>query len=429
MMNYKETLDYMYSQLPMFQRIGRPAFKPNLSNSWKLMDLLDNPHNKIKTIHIAGTNGKGSTAHFITSVLQEHGYKVGLYTSPHLKDFRERVRINGEMISKDYVVDFINDNKERFANIGLSFFEMTVGMAFKYFADEKVDIAVIETGMGGTLDSTNVITPLLSVITNISFDHTQFLGDTLAKIATEKAGIIKTDVPVVIGEKHPETAPVFQKTCLSKDAKLVFAADNISFSQWEKNNNLLYCNDIYYNTEKLFDQLASSLTGNYQKKNIVTALAALQELKNIMPIKNDKIQLGFLNVIENTKITGRWQTLNTTPLTICDTGHNIDGIEYVINQIKETEYDKLHFVIGMVNDKDIGSVLSMLPKEATYYFCKANIPRGLEVEKLMQEAEQHGLHGSAYPSVQKAFETATLLAKNNDLVFVGGSTFTVAEVL
>ncbi|MEA3505454.1 MAG: folylpolyglutamate synthase/dihydrofolate synthase family protein [Bacteroidota bacterium] len=428
-MNYEETLKYMFSQLPMFQRIGRPAFKPDLGNSWKLMDLLDKPQNRFKTIHIAGTNGKGSTAHFITSVLQEHGYKVGLYTSPHLKDFRERIRINGEMVSKEYVIRFMENYKQRFSDIGLSFFEMTVGMAFKYFADEKVDIAVIETGMGGRLDSTNVITPLLSVITNISFDHTQFLGETLSKIAFEKAGIIKTDIPVIVGEKHPDTNSVFEKQCAKENSKLIYATDSISYSKSSKDKHFLCIEDISINNKKSFDKISSPLTGNYQKKNIVTALASLEELKEILSLKKEKIESGFKNIIKNTQITGRWQVLNEIPLTICDTGHNLDGIQYIINQIDEIEYKTLHFVLGMVNDKNIDTILNLLPKDATYYFCKADIPRGLEVKKLIEQAQQFGLKGSAYPSIKEAFETAKQNADNKDLVFVGGSTFTVAEVL
>lgn len=405
-MNYKETLDFLYSQLPMFQRIGPAAYKADLSNTIRLCGLLGNPEHGFHSVHIAGTNGKGSVSHMLASVLQEAGYKTGLYTSPHLKDFRERIRINGEMVSKAFVVDFINRYKDEFTKIGLSFFEMTVGMAFQYFKEEEVDIAIIETGMGGRLDSTNILWPLLSVITNIGFDHTQFLGNTLEKIAAEKAAIIKKGIPAIIGETQKEIEDVFIKRAKEVETNLSFA-DQLDLPEVEP-----------------------GLQGSWQKRNTRTAVAALKNLVGLgFDITDEHIRVGVKNTLSNTGLLGRWQTLNEKPQAICDIGHNRDGIREVLNMICHMPHHNLHFVIGLVADKNVDPVLQLLPKDATYYFCKADIPRGLDAEKLKKSAHEYGLIGSVYPSVKEAYQQALKDASENDLVFVGGSTFVVAEIL
>lgn len=405
-MTYQETLDYLFQQLPMYQRVGNAAYKTDLQNTIELCEILDNPQYKFKSIHIAGTNGKGSTSHMLASVLQEAGYKVGLYTSPHLKDFRERVKINGEMISEEGVIDFVNRFKTQFEQINLSFFEWTVGLAFDYFAKQKVDIAVVETGLGGRLDSTNIVTPDLSIITNIGLDHTQFLGDTLLKIATEKAGIIKTNVPVVIGETQGETQEVFIKAAKEQIAPIVFAD--------QQNKQVLECD----------------LKGLYQQKNVQTAIIAINQLQNKgWAITDKNISIGMKNVVNNTGLMGRWQILQNHPTIICDTGHNEAGITYITQQLKQERYHKLHFVFGAVNDKSIFSILKLLPKDATYYFCEANIPRALNVNELYQQAVESGLKGNKFSSVNLALNTAKNQASNDDLIFIGGSTFVVAEVV
>lgn len=426
-MTYQETLDYMLLSLPMFQRIGAAAYKNNLDNTYRLMEGLGNPHKKLKCIHVAGTNGKGSTSHFLASILQEHGFKVGLHTSPHLKDFRERIRIQGEMISQQDVIDFVETHKSLLENVKPSFFEMAVGMAFHHFAKKNVDIAVIEVGMGGRLDSTNIITPLLSVITNIGFDHMQFLGDTLGKIAKEKAGIIKQEVPIVVGESHCETKSVFMKTAMEKDSPVTFADEHFSLENTTIEEDQLHTN-VLREHKPYLQKVISPLAGEYQKKNLVTVCAAIETLK--LPnfeLEPEKIKKGIAEVVNNTHLMGRWQILSHSPLTICDTGHNEDGIQYVLKQIAHTPHRKLHFVLGMVNDKDVDKVLSMLPKDAEYYLCKADIPRGLEVEILSKKAMEHHLHFSCHHSVADALLTAKLTANEQDLVFIGGSTFTVAE--
>ncbi|MBX2960280.1 MAG: bifunctional folylpolyglutamate synthase/dihydrofolate synthase [Flavobacteriales bacterium] len=405
-MNYQQTLDYLFSQLPMFQRVGASAYKADLNNTIELCKLLHHPEKNFKSIHIAGTNGKGSTSHMLASILQEAGYKVGLYTSPHLKDFRERIKINGEMISEQEVVDFVIKHQSEFEQINLSFFEWTVGLAFDYFSKKQVDIAVIETGLGGRLDSTNVITPLVSVITNIGKDHTQFLGETLAKIASEKAGIIKENIPIIIGETQQETQQVFIDKALEKSAKIFFA-DKIITTNYE-----------------------SDLKGIYQEKNKKTVLAAIQQLMiNGFSIAEENIKNGLLNVVKNTGLLGRWQILSENPLTICDTGHNEAGIKEVLKQISLTKHNHLHFVFGAVNDKEIDSILSMLPKNATYYFCQAKIPRALDVNVLYTKAKEFELKGNPYDSVENAIKQAKANASANDFVFVGGSTFVVAEAI
>ncbi len=405
-MTYQETLDYLFQQLPMYQRVGNAAYKTDLQNTIELCEILDNPQYKFKSVHIAGTNGKGSTSHMLASVLQEAGYKVGLYTSPHLKDFRERVKINGEMISEEGVIDFVNRFKTQFEQINLSFFEWAVGLAFDYFAKQKVDIAVVETGLGGRLDSTNIVTPDLSIITNIGLDHTQFLGDTLLKIATEKAGIIKTNVPVVIGETQGETQEVFIKAAKEQIAPIVFAD--------QQNKQVLECD----------------LKGLYQQKNVQTAIIAINQLQNKgWAITDKNISIGMKNVVNNTGLMGRWQILQNHPTIICDTGHNEAGITYITQQLKQERYHKLHFVFGAVNDKSIFSILKLLPKDATYYFCEANIPRALNVNELYQQAVESGLKGNKFSSVNLALNTAKNQASNDDLIFIGGSTFVVAEVV
>ena len=422
----------MYDCLPMYQRIGQAAYKADIDNTVAFLKELNNPHLHFKSIHVAGTNGKGSVSHTLASILQERGLKVGLYTSPHLKDFRERIRINGQPVSQQFVVDFIEQYRSAIQEIGLSFFEMTVGMAFAYFAQEAVDVAVVEVGMGGRLDSTNVLTPQLSVITNIALDHVQFLGDTIAKIAAEKAGIIKTCVPVVIGETHPESKPVFLQKASDSQSPILFADEHYTCqhitTEYEDNRVWLHT-DMLQNGKLRFSNLTSPLAGGYQLKNLCTILAACDQLKEEFGLTDKHIVDGIKNVIVNTSLMGRWQILQTNPLCICDTGHNVAGITYVVQQLQQTPHHILHFVISMVNDKDINGVLALLPKDAIYYFTKAQIPRGLNAELLAAQAAKHGLQGKVYNSIAEAFATAKLAAQKDDLVFVGGSTFTVAEVV
>lgn len=424
-MNYKETLDWLFAQLPMYQREGQAAYKANLDNTLVLDEHFHHPHQKFKTIHIAGTNGKGSVSHMLASILQEAGYKTGLYTSPHLKDFRERIKINGEMISEQYVIDFVRNNRELFANLKPSFFEMTVAMAFKYFKDQQVDIAVIEVGLGGRLDSTNIITPLASVITNISFDHMALLGDTLEKIATEKAGIIKSHIPAVAGSRDTAYDFVFEKKARDCHAPLEFAGDNWTCHHNEDGSYNLIRKDGWQ-----FDQLVCELKGAYQRKNIPAVLETIPALRRQgIQITDAQIRQGIAHVIRNTGLFGRWQTLAQHPLTICDTGHNIDGITEVTEQLKSCHYRTLHFVIGMVNDKDVNSVLEILPKDAVYYFCKASIPRAMDEHLLAEKAESAGLRGKCYPTVATAYAAAREKASGEDMIYIGGSTFVVAEVI
>lgn len=418
-MNYQECLNWMYAQLPIFQRLGKAAYKANLDNTYAIMEVLDNPQHKFKSIHIAGTNGKGSTSHLIASVFQEAGYKTGLYTSPHLKDFRERVRINGEMIPEVKVLEFIEGRQKEFEEIHPSFFEMTVGMAFKYFADEKVDIAILETGMGGRLDSTNIVIPELSVITNIALDHTQFLGDTFEKIAIEKAGIIKKDVPLVVGEYHPETIMVFKERAQELSSPLTLAEEVYQIEKSADNFSILQ------NGKLVLGDLSIPLHGDYQKKNIITAFTACQQVGMSL----EAIKHGFEKVLENTNFTGRWQILNQAPKVIADTAHNEAGLLLVMEQLSNEVYKKLHLVISVVDDKNLKEILKYFPKNGQYYFCKADIPRGLAVESLQKQAEDVGLLGCSYGSVSLAYQAAMEQAKTDDLVFIGGSTFTVAEVL
>lgn len=433
-MNYRETLNYLFSQLPMYQRIGHAAYKADLNNTIEICRILGNPEKFLngRCIHIAGTNGKGSTSHFLASVLQAAGYKTGLYTSPHLKDFRERVKINGKMIPKKKVVVFVEKHKTAFEKIQPSFFEMTVGLAFDYFKNEKVDIAIIETGMGGRLDSTNVIIPLLSVITNIGWDHEHFLGNTLAKIAAEKAGIIKSGIPVVIGETHKETANTFKTKAKSEKAKIYFADKLFAVKSSHltgKRKQYLQVNIVEGNTAFL-KKAQSELTGVYQHKNLKTIAASVKLLREKGFHVSDKaFHKGLKNVVSQTGIMGRWQKLSSSPLAYCDTGHNIDGIKEVLAQIASVKHKKLHFVLGVVSDKKIEPVLNILPKNATYYFCRPQIPRGLSELELMNKAISSGLKGHAFKSVKSAYRAALQQAKSKDFVFIGGSTFVVAEVV
>ena len=403
---YDETLEYLYAQLPMFHRIGAAAYKADLHNTHALMEILGHPERGLKCVHVAGTNGKGSTSHFIASVLQEAGLKTGLHTSPHLKELRERFKINGEMIPKEAVIGFVERYREQFEPVKASFFEWGVALALQHFREEQIDIAVLETGMGGRLDSTNVITPEVSVITNIGWDHMDLLGDSLEKIAAEKAGIIKPGVPVVIGEAQGEVAEVFRKKAEELNAPIEF---------------------IDHSGPLPFP---IGLEGDHQQKNARTALAAIKILRSKgWPIEEEHIRSGMLNVIGNTGLLGRWQKLAERPLTIADVAHNTDGVRVVRSLLAKQRFDRLHIVIGTVNDKDLDRVLAELPKEAAYYFCKAGIPRGLEAEKLQAQAESKGLHGRSYHSVAEAFTAARNAAAANDLVLVTGSVFVVAEVL
>ncbi len=436
-MDYAQTLHYLYTQLPMFTRIGSSAYKEDLTNTIELCARLNNPQHEFKSVHIGGTNGKGSTSHMLAAILQTAGYKTGLYTSPHLRDFRERVRINGEMISEQQVIDFVADHQSDFEEIQPSFFEMTVGLAFDIFAKEKVDIAIVEVGLGGRLDSTNIITPLLSVITNIGWDHMNILGDTLQLIAGEKAGIIKHGIPVIIGEHQPDIANIFLRKAAQEEADIIFASDEWSVElkaesekSKAKNMELLDLTIHKKNFQPSTFNLQLDLTGTYQLKNIKTVLSAVEELRlQGFVITDEHVQTALRQVKTLTGLHGRWEVLSRNPLTICDTGHNPEGIQEVLKNISSVNYDHLHFVIGMVNDKDISKVLSMLPTDATYYFCKPDIPRGLEAESLKLKAESGGLYGDTYPSVKVAFDAAQKAAQANDLVFVGGSTFVVAEVV
>lgn len=396
----------MFQQLPMYQRIGAGAFKKDLTNIISFSEKLQNPHHHFKSIHIAGTNGKGSTSHMLASVLQEAGYNVGLYTSPHLKDFRERIKINGKKIPEGEVVRFISENRIFLDKHKLSFFEMTVGMAFEYFKKKEVDVAVIEVGLGGRLDSTNIIIPELSVITNIGMDHTEMLGDTLEKIANEKAGIIKKGIPVVVGENQEETRDVFLAVAERNSSEITFAEDGEQ------------------------QTYSSDLKGDYQVKNIQTVAIALQKLNQLnFNISEDNIRMGLQQVKKNTGLQGRWDILGNKPKVICDTAHNAEGLQYVMKQVQKESFETLHMVVGVVSDKDLGKVLPLFPKKAKYYFCKPDVPRGMDAEFLMKQAEFFGLFGEVFSSVSKAYSCALERAGEGDLIFIGGSTFTVAEII
>ncbi|WP_290697928.1 folylpolyglutamate synthase/dihydrofolate synthase family protein [Lacinutrix sp.] len=405
-MTYHDTVNWMFSQLPMYQKQGKSAYRVDLSNTILLANHLNNPENKFKSIHVAGTNGKGSTSHMLASILQEEGYKVGLYTSPHLKDYRERIKINGKKISKQFVIQFIKRNKNFFQTNSLSFFEMTVGLAFEYFSKQKVDIAIIEVGLGGRLDSTNIITPEVCVITNIGLDHTQFLGNTLQSIAKEKGGIIKSNIPVVIGETQKETKEIFKDIVKNSRTKIIFA-DRVKTKKYQ-----------------------TDLIGNYQQKNIITVVQTLKEIQlKGFHISEKNIINGFFKVVHNTGLLGRWQILKEGPKVICDTAHNREGLAIVMNQLQNEEYSNLHIVFGVVNDKNLDSIIDLLPIKAQYYLCKPNISRGLDQYKLKEYFDSNSLISNTYNSVSEAHKKALENAENRDVIFIGGSTFVVAEII
>lgn len=428
-MNYKETLDYMFTKLPMYQRTGKAAYKANLDTTLALDAYFNHPHREFKSIHVAGTNGKGSVSHAVASILQSAGYKVGLYTSPHLRDFRERIKINGEMIPENQVIKFIEEHHKKFEELSPSFFEMTVAMAFHYFANQKIDIAVVEVGLGGRLDSTNIIDPLLSVITNISKDHTNLLGDDIVQIAAEKAGIIKNGVPLIVGEKQKETSPVFERISADKNTSLVYSDEKYEIKQSELTENKRH---IIYNNrvDDLDVSVFCDLLGSYQLKNMRTVLCVCDELiLQGMKIPKDAIKHGLTSIVENTGLLGRWYTVSKNPLVICDTGHNVAGIKEIILQIDSMNYGNLHIVFGLVNDKNIDDVLALLPKNASYYFTRADIPRALDQNELAERAKTFNLLGKPYKTVCLALQSAKENSTDKDLIFVGGSTFVVAEVV
>lgn len=424
-MSYKDTINYLFNCAPMFQNVGKDAYKEGLDNTYKLDEHFGHPHKKFKTIHIAGTNGKGSCSHTIAAILQNAGYKTGLYTSPHLVDFSERIRVNGRPIEEDFVIRFVNEHKSFFEPLHPSFFELTTAMAFLYFAEKEVDVAVIEVGLGGRLDCTNIINPDLSIITNISLDHTQFLGHTLSAIAKEKAGIIKENTPVIVGEYTSETKEVFHSKAIECNAAITFAQDSQVINEAERTED----GHWLYQTDEMKD-LYGELGGMCQTKNTNTILNAVKELIRIgYNITEDNIRAGFAHVCETTGLMGRWQKLEERPKVICDTGHNIGGMQYIAEQLASMHYDRLHIIIGMVNDKDINGVISLLPSDATYYFTQASVKRALPAEEVMKIGNSHGLHGTAYPSVKDALEAAKRNASENDLIFVGGSTFIVSDLI
>lgn len=427
-MNYNETLHFLFDSLPMYQRIGAAAYKADLENTNTLMELLNQPYTRFKSIHVAGTNGKGSVSHMLASIFQEAGFKTGLYTSPHLMDYRERIQINGEKVSEKYICQFVEQHYSSFLEIKPSFFEMTVAMAFDYFAKEKVDIAIIETGMGGRLDSTNVISPILSIITNIALDHTQFLGDTISKIAFEKAGIIKSKTPVLINEFCEDSKTVFIKKAKQEDAPIYFTKEICTLLHKSINP---FINDITAQTSDYKLQIKSPLAGDYQLKNIAGVIAAITILNKHSEFKIEakEIQKGIENVIKNTNFMGRWQCIQENPMIVCDTGHNYHGLSQSIPKLHRMKHDQLHIIIGVVNDKEIDTILGLFPKSAHYYFCKASIPRALDESILKEKAQKQGLIGNEFSNVKAAIQSALKNAKNEDLIFIGGSTFVVADAL
>ena len=424
-MTYAETLEYLYGQMPEYQRIGHIAYKPGLDNSHRLDKIFDHPHRKYKTIHIGGTNGKGSTSHLLAAILQKAGYKTGLYTSPHLVDFRERIRVDGEMISKKYVMDFVQKYKEEFEPVMPSFFELTMEMAFLYFAEQEVDVAIVEVGLGGRLDSTNIINPDLSVITNIGLDHTQYLGSTLEEVAAEKAGIFKAGTPALIGEAgNEDLRHLFMDSAAAVGAPLIFSEESVNgFRAVRQGTGWVFQSDD-------FPQVVGTLGGFAQEKNARTVLAAVVELRKLGYTISDKaVVSGFEQVVQLTGLMGRWQTLSENPKVICDTGHNAHAMQYIVEQLNKETYETLHIVFGMVNDKDISSVLSMLPKDARYYFTRASVERAIDAKELSEEAAAFGLSGDYFPTVSHAVAVAKESAAANDLIFIGGSSFVVADIL
>lgn len=425
--SYEEVLAYLYASVPVFQRVGASAYKADLTNTLKLCTAVNNPQSKFRSIHVAGTNGKGSTAHMLASILQSSGYKTGLYTSPHLKDFTERIRINTAEVDTEFVVDFVNRIKPTIDEIKPSFFEVTVAMAFDYFASRQVDVAVIEVGLGGRLDSTNIITPELSIITNIGWDHTDLLGDSLQKIAYEKAGIIKLGIPVVVSEKQKEVEQIFIETSHQNNSTLYFAGDDYTV-EWKSHDEQQVLT-AWKKKQIFFEGLSFPLQGFYQQKNVTGVLKAVEVLDTLgFSIRHQSLLDGLTNVIRNTGLKGRWQKLGDNPLMICDTGHNVDGMHELIRQIQVQKFDTLHMVIGMVKDKDISKVLALLPQHARYYFCQANIPRALDATLLAEQAKKVGLNGIVIRDVNDAIRKARSAASLNDFIFIGGSTFVVAEI-
>lgn len=429
-MNYFETIQYLYQSLPMFQRVGKSAYKSDLVNTHALDKHFNHPHRNFRSVHVAGTNGKGSVSHMLASVFQEAGYKTGLYTSPHLKDFRERIRINGTPVPEDEVVKFVDANKQVFEKIEPSFFEMTVAMAFHLFEKEKVELAVVEVGMGGRLDSTNILHPLLTVITNIGYDHTEFLGSGLAEIAGEKAGIIKEGIPVIIGETQEEIARVFNERAKENNCEILFADQILSAPYSFLTTDRKQSMNVYRGDDLFYEGLKIDQAGMYQRKNVVTSLVCLEELKKSgFSLPDEKIRSGYENVGLNTGLLGRWQILEHEPLIICDTAHNPEGISSVVSQIAHTPHKDLYMVIGAVNDKNIDPVLRIWPENATYFFTQAGIPRAMDAGILAEKAAANGLHGKVIPSVREALAGARSLAGPKDLIFIGGSTFVIAEVV
>lgn len=429
-MNYCETLDFLYSQLPAYHQIGKAAYRNNLDNTIMLDEYFKHPHNKFHSVHIAGTNGKGSVSNLTASILQEAGYKTGLYTSPHLIDFRERIRVDGKMIPEKEVVDFVEMNMKIIKEIKPSFFEMTVALAFDYFAKQNVDIAIIEAGLGGRLDSTNIIIPLLSVITNIGHDHMDILGDTLEKVAIEKAGIIKPGIPVIIGESINETRVIFKERASELGSEIIFAENEFqcSLSDYKPGQDGREYT-ITDKARKLSYTGLSSLSGDYQEKNLVTTTAIIQNLPGNFKISKKHFIVGIRNVIQNTCFAGRWQTLSEKPLIICDTGHNREGIESVVHQLGRIHRKNLHIIVGFVNDKDVDTVLTLFPRDATYYFTRASVARAMNEKILLEKALRHSLKGDDYESVNKAISQALNNSTDEDLIFIGGSTFIVADAI
>jgi len=431
-MNYTDAIDWIFEKLPMYQRLGVPAYKADLNNTINLLDIVGNPHKNLKFIHIAGTNGKGSVSNMLASIMQETGLKVGLYTSPHLFDYRERIRINGQKISENFVVNFIENYRNQIEEINPSFFEISVVMAFLWFKQENIDIGVIEVGMGGRLDSTNVIKPILSIITNIGLDHTFFLGDTKEKIAIEKAGIIKNNIPVIVGETDIETINIFKKVAKEKDSKILIADKNLFFIQLNDNcqiNSKYLYGNIAYKGKVFMKEISCPLSGEYQKKNILTVIRTCIKLKKLgYKISKKNIKNGIKNIKQNTGFFGRWEILSTKPLVICDVAHNNEGFKIVFKQLLSFDYNKLHIVFGVNNDKNLSKLFDIIPQNAKYYFCKANIPRALDTEKLCEFAKSKNIDFEAFKSVSDAYYTALKQAKDNDIIFIGGSTFIVAEI-
>ena len=423
-MNYQETIEYLFNSTPVFEKVGAKAYKPGLQTTETLDKHFGHPHRQFKSIHVAGTNGKGSCSHTLAAILQSEGYKVGLFTSPHLVDFRERIRVNGECISEQYIIDFVEKERRFFEPLHPSFFELTTALAFKYFAEQKVDIAIIEVGLGGRLDCTNIITPILSIITNISKDHTQFLGNTLADIAGEKAGIIKPGVPVIIGEDLPETRPVFQQKAQKENSPIIFAQDE----NQQEVQKAEHINGKMEYTTRTWGKLTGELCGDYQAKNMNTILNAVKYL-TLAKNKGTSIKYGISHVTELTGLMGRWQKIQDRPLVICDTGHNVGGWQYLAPQIKAQACRQLRIVFGMVDDKDVTTVMKMLPKNAIYYWTQATTKRAIKVEKIAELGTSLGLNGNVYPSVNKAFKAAQADAAEDDFIFVGGSSYIVADFL